>query len=307
MKVLMVGETGQLARFMQITQLQSNNGSSSSTQNKDSKVELVCLGREQMDLSQPERISDILAGYSFDVLVNVAAYTAVDKAESEPDLAQTINADSPAELAKVCAERNVPIIHYSTDYVFSGDATKPYKEEDATGPNSVYGETKLAGERAIRSAAEKYFIFRTAWVYGEFGQNFFLTMRSLAKERDSLSIVSDQVGGPTYARSIAECSWQVIDQLNQNAEQPWGTYHMSCAGEISWFEFARALLSQSGFSNIQLSPLTTAQYPTPAKRPAYSVLDNGALAKALGVEMPDWQQALASCIQHADGVSIDAE
>jgi dTDP-4-dehydrorhamnose reductase len=293
MKVLMVGKTGQLARFMQITQ---------------PDLELTCLGRDQLDLSKPEHISDQLNSYSFDLLVNTAAYTAVDKAESEPELAHAVNADSPGEMAKVCASRQIPIVHYSTDYVFPGDASSPYKEVDATGPNSVYGSTKLEGELAVRKANSKHFIFRTAWVYGEIGQNFFLTMRRLASERDRLSIVSDQMGGPTYARAIAECSWQVIEKIRDNEEQPWGTFHMSCAGEVSWFEFAQALLSLSGYTEVQLAPLTTAEYPTSACRPAYSVLDNAALNEKLGIRMPEWSQALESCIRYADGgARVDAK
>ena len=293
MKVLMVGKTGQLAKFIQITQ---------------PDIELVCLGREQLDLSKPEHISDKLGSYSFDLLLNAAAYTAVDKAESESGLAHAVNADSPGEMAKVCAARGVPMIHYSTDYVFSGNASAPYVELDATGPNSVYGSSKLEGEQALRKAHSKHFIFRTAWVYGELGQNFFVTMRRLAAGRDSFSIVSDQIGGPTYARAIANCSWQVIEKIRNDAEQPWGTYHLSCGGEVSWFEFAKALLSSSGYSDVQLAPLSTAEYPTSAKRPAYSVLDNSALNENLGIRMPDWAQALETCIGYADaGAIIDTK
>lgn len=293
MKVLMVGKTGQLARFMQITQ---------------PEIELTCLGRDQLDLSKPECISNALGSYSFDLIVNAAAYTAVDKAESEPELAQAVNAESPGEIAKVCADRQVPVIHYSTDYVFPGDAASPYLVSDATGPNSVYGQSKLEGEQAVRNANAKHFIFRTAWVYGEIGQNFFLTMRRLAAERDSLSIVSDQIGGPTYARAIADCSWQVIEKIRDNADQPWGTYHMTCGGQVSWFGFAQALLALSGYSHVQLAPLSTAEYPTPAKRPAYSVLDNSALNEKLGLQMPDWSQALETCIRYADdGARIDTK
>lgn len=291
MKVLMVGKTGQLARFIQITR---------------PDIEVISLGRDKLDLSKPEYISEKLNQHTFDLLLNAAAYTAVDKAESEPALARAVNADSPGEMAKLCAARDVPMIHYSTDYVFSGDAASPYTETDVTGPNSIYGLTKLDGEQAVRKAHAKHFIFRTAWVYGEFGQNFFITMRRLALQRDSLSIVSDQFGGPTYARAIATCSWQIIEKIRENKEQPWGTYHMSCAGEISWYEFAQALLSSSGFNHVQLAPISTAEYPTPAKRPAYSVLDNSALYEKLGVRMPDWEQALASCVEYAEGeVSID--
>jgi dTDP-4-dehydrorhamnose reductase len=265
--------------------------------------ELHALTRAQADLSQPEQLREIVATLKPEVILNAAAYTAVDKAESEPDLAALVNAQSPQVLAEEAARYGGLLVHYSTDYVFDGSKPSPWLEDDATGPLSVYGSTKLAGEQGIEAEGGSYLIFRTSWVFAPHGKNFLLTIRRLAGERDRLTIVADQFGAPTSAAAIARATVQVLEKLRSNGtQQPtsWrGVYHMTCAGETSWHGFAEAIVDQAaaagalGGKRPEVLPIPGAHYPTPAKRPANSVLDNGKLLREFGVALPHWREALS--------------
>jgi dTDP-4-dehydrorhamnose reductase len=234
-----------------------------------------------------------------DLIVNPAAYTAVDKAESEPELAHAINAAAPGELA-ACG---IPLVHFSTDYVFDGSKPGAYAEADVPKPLGVYGATKLAGEQAVQRAAIPHLILRTSWVYGRRGRNFLLTMQRLARERDSLAVVDDQFGAPTWSRLIAEATALVIARwLNHpNQTTSSGVYHLSCGGRTSWHGFTAAILAHMAADGdaklARLNAIPTSGYPTPAARPANSQLDSGKLAAAFGVRLPDWQLALALCLE----------
>jgi dTDP-4-dehydrorhamnose reductase len=240
------------------------------------------------------------------IVVNPAAYTAVDKAESEPDLARAVNATAPGILAEEAEKVGALLVHYSTDYVFDGGGETPWLEESATGPLNVYGATKLAGEQAIRERCRRHLIFRTSWVYGLRGANFLLTMRRLMKERPELKIVADQIGAPTWCRGLAEATAQVLAQVGSPARgadkpEPWGVYHMTNGGETSWHGFAQAILAASRPEHAcHLVPIPSRDYPTPARRPLNSRLDNDKLARVFGVRLPDWDAALKLCLDKAD-------
>jgi dTDP-4-dehydrorhamnose reductase len=234
-----------------------------------------------------------------DAVVNAAAYTAVDKAESEQELARAINADAVHLLAELCAGAGIPVLHYSTDFVFSGDTDRPYREDDEPAPMSVYGETKRAGELALLDSAADALVLRTAWVYGVRGRNFLLTMLNLFRERAELRIVDDQVGTPTWSRMLAEVTAQVLHAVFTGAvdiKQVKGLYHVTSAGAVSWFGFARAIRDASR-NSCELIPIPTSEYPAPARRPAYSVLDTGKFRSTFGLTLPDWRQSLALCLE----------
>jgi dTDP-4-dehydrorhamnose reductase len=234
-----------------------------------------------------------------DAVVNAAAYTAVDKAEADRTVAQRINADAVGELGTLLAARGTPIIHYSTDFVFSGRAHRPYVESDEPGPLNVYGETKLAGEVALAQSGVPHLIFRTSWVYGARGANFLLTMMRLFREREELRIVDDQIGSPTWSRMLAEMTGLVLYRVlrgDLDLDQVGGLYHLTGAGEVSWYGFASAILEQTGLT-CRLIPITSTDYPAPAKRPAYSVLDNTRFQQTFGLAMPDWRLSLEQCLE----------
>ena len=260
--------------------------------------ELKAVSRAQLDLTNLEAIAQTIHTAQPQLIVNAAAYTAVDKAESEPELAQRINAEAPAAMAKSAADCGATLIHISTDYVFSGQAGSPRKETDETGPLGVYGQTKLAGEEAIRAATSQHIILRTAWVYGTQGKgNFLKTMLRLGKEREMLSVVSDQVGSPTWAKDIAEA----IAHLAQKTE-PFGTYHFTNSGVASWYDFAIAIFEEAKALGYPLKlqsvkPITTADYPTPAQRPAYSVLNGQKIAALLNGDAPYWRTSLRKMLE----------
>lgn len=254
-----------------------------------------------IDLANPDSIRHVVREVKPTLIVNAAAYTAVDKAEHDSELAYQINATAPGILAEESQRIKATLVHYSTDYVFDGHHTQPYTEQDTPNPLGVYGASKLAGDRAIEAVDGQYFIFRTSWVYGARGQNFLLTMRRLAKERDELRIVADQIGAPTWSRMIAEATVQVLAQLHSphyRAETAAlrGVYNLTCGGQISWYEFARAIILATLKQPPRLLPITTADYPTPAKRPAYSVLSNTKLAQTFGIHLPNWEVALGLCL-----------
>ncbi len=251
-----------------------------------------------VDLLRPESVTRLFEDVRPDLVFNAAAYTAVDKAEGEPEVAARINGEAVGDIGREAARFEAPVIHYSTDFVFSGDSDRPYREDDPTGPLSVYGRTKLEGEIALAQSGATHLIFRTSWVYGVRGGNFLLTILRLLREREELRVVDDQIGAPTWSRLIAEATAQVAGCVLRGDLDPaavQGIYHMTCAGSTSWYGFARAIYQRSGL-NCRLMPIPGSEYPTPAKRPAYSVLDNTKLQQSLGLYLPEWSKALDQCM-----------
>lgn len=257
--------------------------------------EVVGLGRAELDLSQPEAIRQVINHVKPDVIVNSAAYTAVDKAESEPELANAINAIAPGIIAQECEKLSIPLIHVSTDYVFDGSQSSPYQDTDAINPLSVYGKSKLAGEIAIQNNCQNYIILRTAWVYGIGGKgNFVKTMLRLGKERSEVRVVADQIGSPTYTLDLSNAITQLILLFQPEIA---GIYSYTNSGVASWYDFAVAIFEEAKVLgwDLQLQrviPITTAEYPTPATRPAYSVLACEKISKVLGTFPPHWRQGL---------------
>lgn len=242
------------------------------------------------DITDPETIGKLIAEVKADVIVNCAAYTAVDKAEREPEEAKRINAAGPESLAGIAVNAGIPLVHISTDYVFNGTSAAPYKEGDPTGPTGVYGRTKLEGEKAVEASGARAAIIRTAWLYSEFGNNFVKTMLYLSETREEINVVADQTGTPTYAPDLARAIVKIIDDGISGCQ----IYHFSNEGQASWADFAEEIFRLAGRS-VKVNRTTAAQYPTPANRPAYSVLDKTKI-KASGVEVPQWQVSLAECI-----------
>jgi dTDP-4-dehydrorhamnose reductase len=256
---------------------------------------------QPMDLSQPGSLGATLHALQPDVVVNPAAYTAVDKSESEPELAQRINAEAPAALAAWCARHDALLLHYSTDYVFDGAASRPWREDDPSAPLGVYGTTKLAGEQAIRESGCRHLILRTAWVYSARFRNFLKTMLRLAGERSELSVVSDQIGAPTSARGLAEVSAALLARTDRLDGERLGTFHCVHAGQTSWHGFAEAIFTRAVSAGLlaqapRLAAIPSSAYPTAARRPAYSVLDTTRLRTVHGLALPDWRVGLDSVI-----------
>lgn len=264
--------------------------------------EVVSLDSSQLDLTDVAAIRRAVAEIKPRIIVNPAAHTAVDKAESETERAYALNATAPAVLAEEAEKLGALLVHYSTDYVFDGSGEQARVETDATGPLNVYGASKLAGEQAIQANCPRHLIFRTSWVYGARGANFLLTMRRLMRERPELKIVADQVGAPTWCRSIADATAQVLAQVHSplvgaDKPLPWGMYHMTNGGETSWHGFAQAILElDAPESETRLLPIPSSDYPTPAKRPLNSRLNNDKLERVFGVRLPDWRLALRLCM-----------
>ncbi|WP_089729521.1 dTDP-4-dehydrorhamnose reductase [Candidatus Thiosymbion oneisti] len=257
----------------------------------------------RVDLADPRAISKLVRESAPDVVVNAAAYTAVDKAEEEGELARRINAEAPGLLGDLLHGRGVPMVHYSTDFVFSGmfsdEPERPYRENDAPEPLNLYGETKLGGEQALMATGANAIILRTSWVYGVRGSNFLRTMLRLFDERKELRIVDDQIGAPTWSRMLAEVTAQILYRIlrgDLDPERVKGIYHATNGGQTSWFDFARAILDISG-RRCRLLPIPTREYPAPARRPAYSVLDNTKLRETFGLALPDWQISLRQCLE----------
>jgi len=253
----------------------------------------------KLDLASAESLARVVAETAPDAVVNAAAYTAVDRAEADPALAHLINAEALRQLGDLLRARGVPVIHYSTDFVFSGEATRPYREDDAPRPLSVYGSTKLAGEKALLASGVPAIVFRTSWVYGVRGQNFLLTMLRLFAEKDELRVVDDQVGAPTWSRMLAEVTAQALHRILRREvalDRVTGLYHVTAGGETSWYGFAKAILEASGGS-CKLLPTPSSDYRSPARRPAYSVLDNTKLWETFGLALPDWRLSLVQCLE----------
>ena len=275
--------------------------------------EVAAFGRQELDLSKPEQIRRAIRDVQPAIVVNAAAYTLVDQAETDKEQARIINADAPALMAEEAKKIGAALVHYSTDYVFDGSRNLPYDETDQPCPINVYGKTKLAGEEAIQTVGLPHLIFRTAWVYGIRGRNFLLTILRLATEREELKVVRDQFGAPTWSHEIGKGTERVLLQLSQQGREAIstfsGVYHMTAAGKTSWFEFAKAILEEASrvapgipwfkaatkgqlFITRCVNGITTEEYPTPARRPAYSVLSNFQLKQAFALELPDWSSQL---------------
>lgn len=282
MKLLILGRDGQVGTAL--TQVLAPLG------------EIVAYGRDGADFAQPERLGGLVRRERPDVIVNAAAYTAVDKAESEPELARLVNAEGPAALARAAAEIGAWLVHYSTDYVFDGGKPAPYVEDDATAPLNVYGATKRDGELAIAAAGGRHLIFRTSWVHAPGSNNFIAKMLSLAQSRDELKVIDDQIGAPTSARLIAEVTRRAIEQMARGRPLAAGVYHLTAAGQTSWNGYARFIIGEALRRGVTLRatpervlPVPTSAFPTPARRPHNSRLSTHKLRTALGIELPDWQ------------------
>lgn len=291
-RILLTGANGQVGWELQRT--------------LSSLGEVIALDSRAMNLADAAAVRQKLRDIAPAIIVNPAAYTAVDKAESEPERAHAVNAIAPGILAEEADKLGALLVHYSTDYVFNGSGDIPWREDDACNPINVYGVTKLAGERAIQATDCRHLIFRTSWVYGARGSNFLLTMRRLMRERPELKIVADQIGAPTWCRDLAEATAQIVSQISSPASgldpmQPWGVYHMTNAGETSWHRFAQAIQALDSHDETRmptrLLPIPSSDYPTPARRPLNSRLDNDRLQRAFGLRLQDWHAALALCME----------
>jgi len=283
MRILVFGATGQVAREL------IGRGAAWG-------IGIAALGRAAADLADPEACAAAVAAAEADAVINAAAYTAVDRAETEPALAEVVNAAAPGAMARACAARALPFLHVSTDYVFDGAPGRPWREDDPTGPLGVYGVTKRAGEAAVAAAGGPHAILRTAWVFSAHGSNFVRTMLRLGAERDSLRVVDDQIGGPTPARAIAEALLDIAAAF-QAGRGASGVFHFAGAPAVSWAGFARAIFAQRGGRAPEVISIPSSDYPTPARRPLNSVLDCGRIAAAYGIAQPDWRTGLDAVLE----------
>lgn len=284
MRILLTGKNGQVGRELQ--HLLPSLGT------------VFAFGREELDLTSADAIRKTMRDVRPDIVVNAAAYTAVDLAEQEPDKALAINGTAPGIIAEEARQTAAFVVHYSTDYVFDGTKKTPYLESDIPNPLSVYGQSKIVGENAIRASGAAHFIFRTSWVYAAHGRNFVHTILRLARERDQLKIVDDQIGAPTWARTIAETTAAALKTEYRNHS---GLYHLTAAGAVTWFGFAKAILNEAKALNPRMRlpeviPISTNEYPLPAPRPANSCLDNSRLHTTLGLSTSDWITSLSRCM-----------
>lgn len=251
--------------------------------------------RNELDLSQSQSIADYFADKSFDVIINCAAYTAVDKAESEPGLADQINHQAVKQLAEIAKQKDIVLIHISTDYVFNGQSFKPYSETDKTDPQNVYGLSKLKGEQAIQTLNSKSIIIRTSWVYSEFGNNFVKTMLRLGTEKAELNVIFDQIGSPTYAGDLAKAILSIImyEDFDQQSQTP-SLYHYSNQGVCSWYDFSKTIFEVCNI-NCKVNPIETRDYPTPAKRPYYSLMNKAQIKQDYDLDIPYWKDSVQTC------------
>lgn len=280
--ILVFGQTGQVAQELQRLM-----------------PDAAFLGRNRVDLSDPDAAAEAIRETKPEAVINAAAYTAVDKAEEEETLAQAVNGDAPAAMAEACRDLGIPFVHISTDYVFDGSGDAPFKPTDPTGPLGAYGRTKLAGEEAIRATGSTFAILRTSWVFSAHGGNFVKTMLRLSESRDRLTIVADQIGGPTPAKAIAEACLTIAKEL-QRAPEKSGVYHFSGSPDVSWAGFAREIFARAG-RGVTVEDIPTADYPTPAKRPLNSRLDCSDLA-VFGLKRPDWRSGLNEVLIELEAV-----
>ena len=285
MKILITGNKGQLSQELQLAL--AGEGT------------VLALGHQTLNLADPEQIRQQVRLLRPNLIINAAAYTAVDPAQDDRQQAFAVNATGPGVLAEEAARLDVPLIHYSTDYVFDGRKPAPYQEHDPAAPLSVYGESKLAGEQAIQAVAGEHLILRTSWVYSLQGRNFLLTMQRLMQERDMLSVVDDEIGAPTWAGTIASTTASIVRQWRDDKKRLDGLYHLSAAGETSWYGFACSIaehLRQQGRLRARLEPIAAKDYPTAAQRPRNSRLDCARLQHDWNLRLPDWEAALQDCL-----------
>lgn len=294
MKILITGSTGQLSRELQLALA--------------GEGKVLALGHKVLDLAEPAQIRQQVRLLRPDLIINAAAYTSVDLAQDNRKQAFAVNATGPGVLAEEAAKLGVPLVHYSTDYVFNGRKQSPYTEVDSPAPLSVYGESKLAGEQAIQAADGEHLILRTSWVYSMHGANFLLTMQRLLQERDSLSVVNDEIGAPTWAGTIAAVTAEMVRKWSSGAGSLNGLYHLTATGETSWYGFACAIaehLQRQGLATARIEPILSANYPTAAQRPLNSRLSCSRLERDWQIELPDWQTALSQCLSTARNVQMD--
>lgn len=280
MKILVTGSGGQLGSELQ--ELAS----------KFPDLEFTFTDYPELDLTKPEDIEKAFKNHIYDYCINCAAYTAVDKAESDKKMADALNATACEMLARQCKIYGSTLIHISTDFVFSGEAFKPLKESYLTNPVNYYGLSKLRGENIIKDKISKYFIIRTSWLYSSFGANFVKTMLRLSETKDELNIIADQIGSPTYARDLAQAILQIIDQKSEQ----YGIYHYSNEGVASWYDFTSAIFEYKNIST-KVYPIPTEKYPTPASRPHYSVMDKSKFRESFNLDIPHWRQSLKECLE----------
>ncbi|MBJ2347658.1 MULTISPECIES: dTDP-4-dehydrorhamnose reductase [Pseudomonas] len=285
LRILIIGQNGQVSQALQ--------------KRLAAVGELIVLGSSQLDMARTDDIRAPIDALRPDLIINAAAHTAVDQAESEAERAFAINATAPGVLARAALGLGVPLFHYSTDYVFDGRKPEPYTEDDAPNPLSVYGRSKLAGEEVIREAGGQHLILRTSWVYSNAGRNFLLTMQRLLQEKPHLRVVADQIGAPTWAGTIADSTAKLIERWQAGQCGAWGTYHLTAQGQTSWFGFAQAIgenLVEQHKPCAVLEPIPSSEYPTPAPRPLNSRLDCTRLLREWGVSQPGWRSALRQCL-----------
>ncbi|AZN39471.1 dTDP-4-dehydrorhamnose reductase [Paenibacillus albus] len=273
MKLFVTGAGGQLGKELMQLELPPH-------------IQIFGAGRDQLDITNAEQCRQVLAAYAPDAVLHCAAYTAVDKAESEPAAAFLVNEEGTRNIALAAAACGAKLCYISTDYVFDGGASEPYEEHDSVNPQTVYGRSKLAGEQAVQSILDRFFIVRTSWVFGKYGNNFVRTIVKLASERSELQVVSDQIGSPTYTLDLARFLVELVQT------EHYGIYHASNQGICSWYDFAQAILSESGLDAVKLVPCATSAFPRPAARPAYSVMSHSAIKRNGLTDLRPWQEAL---------------
>jgi dTDP-4-dehydrorhamnose reductase len=293
LRILVIGNAGQVARALKRA-------------GEAADVTIHSQGRPDLDLAKPETVRSAIAEFKPDVVVNAAAYTAVDAAEDHADEAFAINAKGPGDAAEIAAASRLPFIHISTDYVFDGTKSSPYREDDPTNPLGIYGKSKLAGEKSVAAANPHHVILRTSWVYDATGANFLRTMLRVAGKQPTLRVVDDQRGSPIFAADAASTILSIAERLPEETQRNWGVFHMAPAGETTWCGFAREIFTQSrqlGGPSADVTAITTAEYPTKAKRPANSRFDCSKLADVYAIRLPDWRDGLERCMKELAGIN----
>ena len=292
MKILLLGAGGQVGRELPEAVRSA----------KDKSIDVIGFDRNQLDITQESAITRQIRALQPSLVINAAAYTAVDRAEQEPEKAFAVNRDAPGFIAKACANAGIPLLHISTDYVFDGEKQGAYDEGDAVNPLGIYGQSKWEGEEAIRRNLEQHIIVRTSWVFGVYGKNFVYTMINLARQREELRVVNDQHGCPTPTSAIATTLLDISRQITKGGFNGWGTYHYCGRPPTNWHQFAGAIINAGkekfALKVKQINPISTREYPTPAKRPENSVLNCDKIRNVFGVEQPDWNEALRAMLQH---------